>query len=120
MTVLQDIDRAAHEVATGMAGDIIPVAPNFNIVRVARKNGGEYRVYSYRTFVASVFREWGAERGGVYVAGGAFSWSATTSRHLSRFISGVVNGRVDWERLKAMCEAAGKSPSGGMVLVPMA
>ena len=120
MTVLQNIDRAAHEVATGMAGDIIPVAPNFNIVRVARKNGSEYRVYSYRTLVASVFRDWGAERGVVYVVCGAFNWSATTSRHLRRFICGVVSGRVDWERLKAMCEAAGKSPSSGMVLVPMA
>lgn len=57
MTVLHDIDSAAYAVRHGFAGDIIPVATNFNVVRIPRPEGGdEYRVYSYRTLVAFVMR----------------------------------------------------------------
>lgn len=60
MTVLHDIDSAAYAVRHGFAGDIIPVAPNFNIVRIPHPEGGdEYRVYSYRTLVAIVTRALG-------------------------------------------------------------
>lgn len=113
MTVLHDIERAAYDVATGRAGDIIPVATNFSVVRFPRESGWEYRVFSYRTLVALVTRPFG-EGVRVDMCTDALRHSATTSRHVCRFINGVVSGRVDWERLRAMCEAA----TGSTVVVP--
>ena len=116
MTVLHDIDSAAYAVRCGFAGDIIPVAVNFNVVRIPRPEGGdEYRVYSYRTLVVLVTRVAGTVGVRVDMCTDALNHSATTSRHVSRFLSGVVDGRVDWKQLKALCASA----VGSTVTVPM-
>ena len=95
-----------------MAGDIIPVAPSFNIVRVARKNGSEYRAYSYRTFVASVFLDWGAERGVVYVAGGAVRVSVRRMRRWLRLLPRRgLTGSLASERVTRMVIPV---PNGGV------
>ena len=58
MAILRDIEAAADAIRIGFAGDILPVAANFNVVRFPRPDGGtEYRVYSYRTLVAIVTRD---------------------------------------------------------------
>lgn len=107
MTVLHDIDTAANAVRRGCAGDIIPVATNFTVVRFPHPEGGDgYRVYSYRTLVAFVIRTVGTVGVRVDMCTDALNHSATTSRHVSRFLSGVVSGCVDWERLRALCASA--------------
>lgn len=115
MTVLHDIDSAAYAVRHCFAGDIIPVAINFTVVRIPRPEGGdEYRVYSYRTLVAIATRKAGTIGVRVDMCVDALNHSATTSRHVARFLSGVVSGRVDWDRLKAACASA----VGSTVTVP--
>ena len=115
MTVLHDIEAAAYAVRHGFAGDIIPVAINFNVVRFPRPEGGdEYRVYSYRTLVAIVTRAVGTIGVRVDMCADALNHSVTTSRHVAHFLSGVVDGYVDWDRLKAACASA----VGSTVVVP--
>lgn len=116
MTVLHDIDTAANAVRCGFAGDIIPVATNFTVVRFPHPEGGdEYRVYSYRTLVAFATRALGVPGVRVDMCVDALEHSVTTSRHVCRFLSGVVSGRVDWDRLKALCASA----VGSTVTVPV-
>lgn len=116
MTVLHDIDSAAYAVRHGFAGDIIPVATNFNVVRIPRPEGGdEYRVYSYQTLVVIVTRALGVIGVRVDMYTDALSHSATTSRHVARFLNGVADGRVDWDRLRAACASA----VGSTVQVPV-
>lgn len=115
MTVLHDIDSAAYLVRHGFASDFMPIAINFNVVRIPRPEGGdEYRVYSYRTLVAIVTRALGTVGVRVDMCTDALSHSRTTSRHVARFLSGVVDGYVDWDRLKAACASA----VGSTVVVP--
>lgn len=115
MAILRDIEAAADAIRIGFAGDILPVAANFNVVRFPRPDGGtEYRVYSYRTLVAIVTRARGVPGVRVDMCVDALNHSATTARHVACFLSRVVDGYVDWERLKAACVSA----IGSVVTVP--
>ena len=89
-TILTEIDKAARELIADRPDGIIPVAANFTSVR-------------------SVVR----------VCNDAFDHSQTTSRHLRRFITALMeHHRVDWDALKTQCEKS-KADGGETVTVPV-
>lgn len=107
--VLARIDKAAREILDDQPGGIIPVSGNFTIVC----QGGVYEVYSYRTLVALVsFGSRLNEQTGVWslrpivqIRTDAFDHTRTTSRHLHRFITALMeHRRVDWDKLKQLCD----------------
>lgn len=121
--VLTRIDKAAREILTDQPGGIIPVSGNFTIVC----QGGMYEVYSYRTLVALVsfgshFNKqtnvWSL-RPVVQVYNDAFDHTRTTSRHLHRFITALMeHRRVDWDELKQLCDKS-KADGHSTVIVPV-
>lgn len=120
--VLARIDKAARELLDDQPGGIIPVSGNFTIVN----REGVYEIYSYRTLVALVsFGSLLNKQTGVWslrpivqIYNNAFDHTRTTSRHLHRFITALMeHRRIDWDKLKQLCDAS-KADGGKTVIVP--
>lgn len=120
--VLARIDKAAREMLDDQPGGIIPVSGNFTIV----DREGMYEIYSYRTLVALIsFGSYLNKQTGVWslrpivqVCNDAFDHTRTTSKHLHRFITALMeHRRVDWDKLKQLCEES-KADGGETVIVP--
>lgn len=120
--VLTRIDKAAREILDDQPGGIIPVSGNFTIVWQEYA----YEIYSYRTLVALVsFSSFLNEQTGIWsmrplvrICNDAFDHTHTTSRHLRRFITAMMeHRRVDWDKLKQLCDAS-KANGGKTVIVP--
>ncbi len=121
--ILTRIDKAARELLDDQPGGIIPVSGNFTIV----DREGVYEIYSYRTLVALVsFSSHLNKQTGVWslrpivqVCDDAFDHTRTTSKHLHRFITALMeHRRVDWDKLKQLCEES-KADGGETVIVPV-
>lgn len=121
--ILTRIDKAARELLDDQPGGIIPVSGNFTIV----DREGVYEVYSYRTLVALVTfgsclnKQTGiwSLRAIVQVQNDAFDHTRTTSRHLHRFITALMeHRRVDWDKLKQLCDES-KADGTETVIVPV-
>jgi hypothetical protein len=120
--ILARIDKAARELLDDQPGGIIPVSGNFTIVN----RDGVYEIYSYRTLVALVsFGSLLNEQTGVWslrpivqVCNDAFDHTRTTSRHLHRFITALMeHRRIDWDKLKQLCDES-KADGTETVIVP--
>lgn len=127
-TIFTEIDKAARELIIDQPDGIIPVATNFTIVcRTNLIGEHEYEVYSYRTVVAlvslyvsndSADKSTPSVRSVVRVRSDAFDHSQTTSRHLHRFITAMMeHRRVDWDALKTQCDES-KANGTETVVVP--
>jgi hypothetical protein len=124
--ILVRIDEAARELLADRPDGIIPVSGNFTIVCRTNLIGEyEYEVYSYRTVVAFVSFDAATSLPGhpvrpiVRVCNDAFDHTRTTSRHLHRFITALMeHRRVDWDKLGQLCD---ESKAGGTstVIVPV-
>lgn len=121
--ILARIDKAARELLDDQPGGIIPVSENFTIV----DREGVYEVYSYRTLVALVtFGSYLNKQTGIWslraivqVQNDAFDHTRTTSRHLHRFITALMeHRRVDWDKLKQLCDES-KADGAETVIVPV-
>ena len=121
--ILAKIDKAAREILDDQPDGIIPVSGNFTIVC----QEDVYEVYSYRTLVALVsFVLYLNEQTGVWslrpivqIRANAFDHTRTTSRHLHRFITALMeHRRVDWDKLKQMCDER-KADENSTVIVPV-
>lgn len=115
--ILARIDKAAREILDDQPNGIIPVSENFTIVRREYK----YEIYSYRTVVALVSFTGLPEnhRPVVRICADAFDHTRTTSRHLARFITAMMeHRRVDWDKLKQLCDES-KADGGETVIVPV-
>ena len=120
--LLARIDKAARELLDDQPGGIIPVSGKFTIVWQERG----YEVYSYRTLVALVsFGSYRNKQTGIWspraivqVYNDAFDHTCTTSRHLHRFITALLEPRrVDWDKLKQLCDES-KADGNSTVIVP--
>lgn len=127
-TIFTEIDKAARELITDQPDGIIPVATNFTIVcRTNLIGEHEYEVYSYRTVVAlvslyvsndSADKSIPSVHSVVRVRNDAFDHSQTTSRHLHRFITAMMeHRRVDWDTLRRLCNES-KANGTETVVVP--
>lgn len=127
-TIFTEIDKAARELITDQPDGIIPVATNFTIVCRTNLIGEyEYEVYSYRTVVAlvslyvsndSADKSIPSVRSVVSVRNDAFDHSQTTSRHLHRFITAMMeHRRVDWDTLRRLCDES-KANGTETVVIP--
>lgn len=124
--ILVRIDEAARELLADRPDGIIPVSGNFTIVCRTNLIGEyEYEVYSYRTVVAFVSFDAATSLPGhpvrpiVRVCNDAFDHTRTTSRHLHRFITALMeHRRVDWDKLKVLCDES-KADGGKTVIVPV-
>ena len=118
--ILVRIDEAARELLDDQPDGIIPVSGNFTIVcRTNLSNEYEYEVYSYRTVVAYVSFSAPHERPVVRICNDAFDHTRTTSRHLHRFITALMeHRRVDWDKLKTLCDES-KADGTETVIVPV-
>lgn len=124
--VLTRIDKAAREILDDQPGGIIPVSGNFTIVCRTNLIGEyEYEVYSYRTVVAFISFDAATSLPGhpvrpiVRVCNNAFDHTRTTSRHLHRFITALMeHRRVDWDALKQLCDES-KADRTSTVIVPV-
>lgn len=107
MGILDDIDSAAYDLEHGRLGELTPVARNFTIVRDTSAINlnviSAYRVFSYETCVAHVSKTFKGELL-ILVKPDTFNHSATTSKHVRRFLSALV-GRIDWDALYKACNA---------------
>lgn len=121
--ILARIDKAARELLYDQPDGIIPVSGNFTIVWQEYA----YEVYSYRTLVALVsFASSLNEQTGLWsmrplvrICNDAFDHTHTTSRHLHRFITALMeHRRVDWDKLKQLCDES-KADGGKTVIVPV-
>lgn len=121
--ILARIDKAARELLDDQPGGIIPVSGNFTIV----DQEGVYEVYSYRTLVALVtFGSYLNKQTGIWslraivqVQNDAFDHTRTTSRHLHRFITALMeHRRIDWDKLKQLCDES-KADGAETVIVPV-
>ena len=121
--VLTRIDKAAREILDDQPGGIIPVSGNFTIVWQEYA----YEIYSYRTLVALVsFSSFLNEQTGIWsmrplvrICNDAFDHTRTTSRHLHRFITALMeHRRVDWDALKQLCDES-KADGTETVIVPV-
>lgn len=115
--ILARIDKAARELLDDQPDGIIPVSENFTIVR----REYEYEIYSYRTVVALVsFPDLPENhRPVVRICVDAFDHTRTTSRHLHRFITALMeHRRIDWDKLKTLCNKS-KTDGGETVIVPV-
>ena len=128
-TIFTEIDKAAREILNDQPDGIIPVATNFTIVCRTNLIGEyEYEVYSYRTVVALVSlyvsndpanKSTPSVRSIVRIYNNAFNHSQTTSRHLHRFITAIMeHRRVDWDTLKRLCNES-KANGTQTVIVPV-
>lgn len=124
--ILVRIDEAARELLTDRPDGIIPVSGNFTIVCRTNLIGEyEYEVYSYRTVVAFVSFDAATSLPGhpvrpiVRVCNDAFDHTRTTSKHLHRFITALMEHRhVDWDALKQLCDES-KANGTETVIVPV-
>lgn len=124
--ILVRIDEAARELLDDRTDGIIPVSGNFTIVCRTNLIGEyEYEVYSYRTVVAFISFDAATSLTGhpvrpiVRVCNNAFDHTRTTSRHLHRFITALMeHRRVDWDALKQLCDES-KANGGETVIVPV-
>lgn len=127
-TIFTEIDKAARELITDQPDGIIPVATNFTIVCRTNLIGEyEYEVYSYRTVVAlvslyvsndSADKSIPSVRSVVRVRNDVFDHSQTTSRHLHRFITAMMeHRRVDWDTLRRLCNES-KANGTETVVIP--
>lgn len=124
--ILVRIDEAARELLTDRPDGIIPVSGNFTIVCRTNLIGEyEYEVYSYRTVVAFVSFDAATSLPGhpvrpiVRVCNDAFDHTRTTSKHLHRFITALMeHRRVDWDALKQLCDES-KANGTETVIVPV-
>lgn len=124
--ILVRIDEAARELLTDRPDGIIPVSENFTIVCRTNLIGEyEYEVYSYRTVVAFVSFDAATSLPGhpvrpiVRVCNDAFDHTRTTSKHLHRFITALMeHRRVDWDALKQLCDES-KANGTETVIVPV-
>lgn len=124
--ILVRIDEAARELLDDRPDDIIPVSGNFTIVCRTNLIGEyEYEVYSYRTVVAFISFDAATSLPGhpvrpiVRVCNNAFDHTRTTSRHLHRFITALMeHRRVDWDALKQLCDES-KADETETVIVPV-
>lgn len=121
--ILVRIDKAARELLNDQPVGIIPVSGNFTIV----DREGVYEVYSYRTLVAVVsFGSILNEQTGVWslrpivqIRTDAFDHTRTTSRHLHRFITALMeHRRVDWDKLKQLCNER-QADGNSTVIIPV-
>lgn len=108
MGILDDIRSAAYDLERGRLGELTPVARNFTIVQDIPETGSNmlsaYRVFSYETCVAHVYKTFFGELL-VLVKRDAFNHSTTTSKHVRRFLSALV-ARIDWDALYKVCNKA--------------
>lgn len=120
--ILARIDKAARELLYDQPDGIIPVSGNFTIVWQEYA----YEVYSYRTLVALVsFASSRNEQTGLWsmrplvrICNDAFDHTRTTSKHLHRFITALMeHRRIDWDKLKQLCDAS-KADGTETVIVP--
>ena len=124
--ILVRIDEAARELLDDRPDGIIPVSGNFTIVCRTNLIGEyEYEVYSYRTVVAFISFDAATSLPGhpvrpiVRVCNNAFDHTRTTSRHLHRFITALMeHRRVDWDALKQLCDE-NKADRTSTVIVPV-
>lgn len=120
--ILARIDEAARELLYDQPDGIIPVSGNFTIVcctHLHLSGKYEYEVYSYRTVVAYVSFSAPHTRPVVRICNDAFDHTHTTSRHLHRFITALMeHRRVDWDTLKQLCDES-KANGGETVIVPV-
>lgn len=124
--ILVRIDEAARELLADRPDGIIPVSGNFTIVCRTNLIGEyEYEVYSYRTVVAFVSFDAATSLPGhpvrpiVRVCNNAFDHTRTTSRHLHRFITALMeHRRVDWDKLGQLCDES-KADGTSTVIVPV-
>lgn len=124
--ILVRIDEAARELLDDRPDGIIPVSGNFTIVCRTNLIGEyEYEVYSYRTVVAFISFDAATSLPGhpvrpiVRVCNNAFDHTRTTSRHLHRFITALMeHRRVDWDALKQLCDES-KVDRTSTVIVPV-
>ena len=104
------------------------MATNFTIVcRTNLIGEREYEVYSYMTVVAlvslyvsndSADKSIPSVRSVVCVRNDAFDHSQTTSRHLHRFITAMMeHRRVDWDTLRRLCNES-KANGTETVVIP--
>lgn len=121
--ILARIDKAARELLYDQPDGIIPVSGNFTIVWQEYA----YEVYSYRTLVALVsFASYLNEQTGIWsmrplvrICNDAFDHTRTTSKHLHRFITALMeHRRIDWDKLKVLCDES-KADGGKTVIVPV-
>lgn len=121
--ILVRIDEAARELLTEQPVGIMNISGNFTIVC----HESVYEVYSYRTLVALVtFGSYLNKQTGVWspraivrVYNDAFDHTHTTSRHLHRFITALMeHRRVDWDTLKQLCDES-KADGTETVIVPV-
>ena len=66
------------------------------------QNGDDVELYSYKTFIAS----WNKGNGILWVNGGAFDYSATTCRHISKFLQDYTD--LDYYEVKGWITFADK------------
>lgn len=124
--ILVRIDEAARELLDDRPDGIIPVSGNFTIVCRTNLIGEyEYEVYSYRTVVAFISFDAATSLPGhpvrpiVRVCNNAFDHTRTTSRHLHRFITALMeHRRIDWDALKQLCDES-KADGTETVIVPV-
>lgn len=104
MGILENIDSAAYDLEHGRLGELTAISGNFTIVRdMPRENCiSTYRVFSYSTLVAYVSKRFDNELL-IPVKRDAFHHSATTSKHVRRFLSALL-GRIDWDALYKACD----------------
>lgn len=121
--ILVRIDEAARELLDDQPDGIIPISGNFTIV----DREGVYEIYSYRTLVALVsFGSFLNKQTGVWslrpivrICNDAFDHTRTTSRHLHRFITALMeHRRVDWDALKQLCDKS-KADGTETLIVPV-
>lgn len=112
MGILDDIDSAAYDLEHGRLGELTPVARNFTIVRdMPHENCvSAYRVFSYNTVVMHVCKRFDNELL-ILLKPNAFHYSATTSKHVHRFLSDLI-GRIDWDALYKACDKETISGNG--------
>lgn len=107
MSILDDISSAAYDLERGRLGELTPVARNFTIVRDTPPTNlnaiSVYRVFSYETCVARICKTFEGSLL-ILVKSDTFNHSTTTSRHVRRFLSALVD-RIDWDSLYRACKA---------------
>jgi hypothetical protein len=116
MGILENIDSAAYDLERGRLGELTPVARNFTIVRDMPLENciSTYRVFSYETVVMHVSKRFDNELL-ILIKPNAFHHSATTSKHVRRFLSSLI-GRIDWDALYKACDKETISGNGAQFI----
>lgn len=116
MGILDDISSAAYDLERGRLGELTPISGKFTIVRdMPHENCiSTYRVFSYKTVVMHVCKRFDNELL-ILLKPNAFHHSATTSRHVRRFLSDLI-GHVDWDALYKACDKEAISSNGAQFI----